>query len=291
MSKEVFDCEYNCIWIGNTEGSFYPYELVNKCRTSETVELYQPKNSTSRYVLSLDVATSSASSSDNAALSIIKFHEKKDGTFSKQLVYLRTYNGYELSELAIEVRKMCIRFPSIEKVIIDANAIGAGVVSLLQNTYVDPETNKEYPAFVADTEILYDGNYLPIIRAYKGTNDSNNSGAVSLKMFLENNSLTLPISSMDFRGIENTGKKDKTVLIEEASIFSDVDALVIELGNIKPIVLANGIRYDTDSKSKHKDRYSSVMMACLYIYELEEENKRNRMNDNSEECLCINLSW
>ena len=52
MPALVFDMEYGSKFVGANSNSAFPYELTLSCRTLEKVELEQPKNSKSRYVLS-----------------------------------------------------------------------------------------------------------------------------------------------------------------------------------------------------------------------------------------------
>lgn len=48
----IFDMEYGSKFVGATSNSAFPYELTSLCRTLEKIELEQPKNSKSRYVIS-----------------------------------------------------------------------------------------------------------------------------------------------------------------------------------------------------------------------------------------------
>lgn len=297
MSKDVFDMEYGCLFLGAVKGAFYPYDLVEPCRVMETVELKQPTGSKSRYVMGLDIANSDKKQADKTAIAIIKFNEKSPGSFSKQLVFMRTYKGYNLRMIAEEVRKYCVRFPNLEKIVIDINGVGRGISSILGDTYVDPETNKEYPPLIPDTTLNSSiGTGLAVIREYIGNNNMNNTGAIALKMFLENRSLKLPVSSVNLKGIEKQKKKnskvDNAFLLEEAAVFSEVDALVIELGNIKQIPTSSGYKFDTESNLQHKDRYSAVMMCCFYIDEIEKEAKRNRrVNGDEGSFLGYCVAW
>ena len=297
MSQDVFDMEYGCIFLGATKGSFYPYDLVEPCRVMEGVEVFQPAKSVSRYVMAVDVATSTAKYADKTAIAIVKFNEKTNGSFSKQLVFMRTYKGYNLKQIADEVRKISIRFPNIEKIVIDIVGLGRGVSVALQDTYVNPETDKEYPPYIPDNTLSSDiGVGIPIIREYSGNNMTNNTGAIALKMFLENRSLRLPVSSVNLKGIEKKNKTTKTeikkeLMLEEAAIFNEVDALVLEMGNIKQIATSSGIKFDTESNLQHKDRYSALMMCCYYIDEVEKETKRNVRVDEDEVCLGFCASW
>ena len=52
MPALVFDMEYGSKFVGVTSNSAFPYDLTQGCRTLYKVELEQPKNSKSRYVIS-----------------------------------------------------------------------------------------------------------------------------------------------------------------------------------------------------------------------------------------------
>lgn len=297
MPLSTFEMEWNARFIGSQNGSLLPYDLTEPCRNLEHVELFQPKGSKSRYILSLDVATSAASWADNACLTITKISEKPDHTFHKYLVYIRTYHGYKLEALMLEVRKMCVRFPNIEKCLIDGNAIGEGLVSLLNTPYVDDEGKEHKPMVPDDCDYIND-NVIPIIRVVKADNKMNGRMATMTKLYFENKSLHLPVQSASRRRDSEIDddvfgddsrkkfKASKELLMEEVAIFTDTDALQYECGNIVPKITASGnTTYDTALTTQHKDRYSSLAMAMEYISQLEEENKKLYNNNSS------NRSW
>lgn len=93
MPESVFAMEYGSTFIGSTTNSAFPYDLTNSCRTLQRVELEQPKSSKSRYVISLDIATSEDKDADNSIISVLKFTERADGSFSRKLVYMRSFHG------------------------------------------------------------------------------------------------------------------------------------------------------------------------------------------------------
>lgn len=295
MPISTFEMEWNAKFIGNFNGSLLPYDLTEPCRNLEHVELFQPRNSKSRYILSFDVATSKEKWADNAALTITKISEKPDGTFHKYLVYIRTFHGYKLEALAVEVRKMCVRFPNIEKLLIDGNAIGEGLVSLLNAPYVDDE-GKEHKPMVPDTTDYANSNVLPIIRVVKADNKMNGRMATMTKLYFENGSLHLPVQSASMRReseiddsvLGEDGKKkvkSREMLVEEVAIYTETDALQFECGNIVPKITASGnTTYDTALSTQHKDRYSSLSMALEYISQLEDENREKYNNDSGDSC-------
>lgn len=302
MSQATFDMEWMAKFVGNVDGAIFDYNLTESCRTLENVELFQPKGSKSRYILSLDVATSSATNADNASLCVIKLVPKKDNTFYKYVVYMKTFHGYKLEELTKQVRIACIRFPNIEKVIVDSNAIGEGIISLLAIPYVDDE-NKEHPAFVTDDMENNPGNAIPIVRAFRANNVLNSRMAMATKMFLENKSVFFPIPSANVRRDvhnENRVLKDskeikgekRELLLEEFAVFMEADALQIEMGQIVGRMTASGnIVYDTKLSTQHKDRYTSLAQGLEYILGLEEKLRDEARTNAGEQCLALVMSW
>ena len=294
MPLSAWEMEWNSKFIGAQEGSYFPYELTEPCRTLDKIEYMQPRNSKTRYIISCDIATSAATYADNACICVIKMAEKTDGTFNKFLVYIRSYHGYQLEALAYEIRKTAIRFPNAEKVIIDINALGEGIVSLLNTPFVDGD--KEYPPYVLDDTIVLSGNAIPILRGVRADNKYNARMATATRIFLENKSLHLPTSSVSARreletddSKKMTIKNKKTLLIEETAIFIETDALQYEMGNIVPKITTSGnILYDTQSQMLHKDRYVTLGMALEYIHGLEETNKELRRED---EHSCLGMSY
>lgn len=291
----TFALEYGCQHVGINASGFYRYDLIAQQRTLENVEVFQTPKTTARYILSCDIATSTAKGSDNAALAVVKFTERQDGTFNKKLVYLRTHNGKGLKELSDEIRKVTISFPNIEKVIVDINGLGEGIPALLQNDYHDPETGKDYPPLVdEDANISSSSSAIPIIHKYRGDNASNNRGALAIKMFLENGTLELPVPSVMIQDIvpdEESGM-DRDLLLEERAIYSDTDALQHELVNIRQYRTAgNTIRYDIPNRSGkyHKDRYSALMMACLWLYDLETETNTEQIISRGDNAFAVNV--
>jgi hypothetical protein len=299
MPITSWEMEWNSRFIGATEGSYFPYELTEACRTLEQIEISQAKQSKSRYILSCDIATSAASYADNACICVMKISQKSDGTFQKFLVFIRSYHGYKLELLANEIRKTCVRFPNIEKVIIDINALGEGIISLLNTPFVD-ENNKEYSPFILDSFEKTAGNALPIIRGVRADNKFNARMATCTRMFLENKSLSLPVSSASMRReVElNDDKKEKdtvkakrNMLMEEIAVYIETDALQYEMGNIIPKVTVSGnILYDVPSQTLHKDRYTALAMANEWVFTLEEVNKDAKRTE-TEFCIGTAYNW
>ena len=277
----VFDMEYGSKFIGANENSALPYDLTAPCRTLVNVETEQPKGSKSRYVICLDIATSTAKGSDNSCMVVEKWTERHDGSYLKSLVNIRTYNGKPLDFLAEEVRKMYhLRFPNTEKIIYDARGVGDAFNRFLDASWIDPNTGKEYPPLVVDDQPLSNPDALPILRPFKAVNSSDDPNKptnqrifTNLRVALEKKTIELPIPEKDMRARQLNVSEKNRLSDEAMAIFLEANALQFEMGNIvaKPGASGNFI-YDVPKATQHKDRYSAFAMANDYVCELEKEN-------------------
>ena len=288
MPESKFLMEYGSIFIGAEAGSVFPYELTEKCRTLREVETAMPTKSTSNYVMSVDLATSSAKHADNAVICLVKLVELDSGTFLKKLVFLQSYHGKRLDSLATEVRKLLVRFPNVIKVVVDCRGIGDAFPVFLKQPWIDPETNKEYPPLVPDNEHTLIHNALPLLRPVIANITVNSQMVSATTIALEQQSLEIPVNSRYI--LENhvvsdddadEGKRKLTK--QEKAIFVEADALQIEMGNIVGKETGAGsIVYDVAKSTQHKDRYSALGMAMRYIAELEEERKKKMYQSQND---------
>lgn len=277
LPAAVFDMEYGSKFIGADSNSAFPYELTTPCRTLENIEMEQPKNSKSRYVISLDIATSQAKGSDNSILTVEKFTEKSDGSFAKKLVHIRSYNGKPLDYLAEEVRKYYhIRFPNSEKIIYDARGLGDSFDRFFDKEWIDPASGKEFPPLVVDDMPLTNPDALQVLHPFRAVNQLNQRIYTNLRVALEKHTIELPMSSRIIRDKQlQTEDESKRMSDQEYANFLEADALQIEMGNVVEKTSAAGNKtYDVPKATQHKDRYSSLAMANDYVCELEKESVR-----------------
>ena len=277
MPDLIFQMEYGSKFVGANSNSALPFDLTTPCRTLEQVEMEQPKNSKSRYVICVDIATSQAKGSDNTVLTVEKFTEKTDGSFAKKLVHIRSYNGKPLDFLAEEVRKYYhLRFPNTEKIIYDARGLGDSFDRFFDKEWIDPVSGKEYPPLVVDDQPLTNPDAEQVLHPFRAVNQLNQRIYTNLRVALEKRTIELPMGERIMRAkqqdIEDETKRLKP---EEMAIFLEADALQFEMGNIVEKTSASGNKtYDVPRANQHKDRYSSLAMANDYISELEKESMR-----------------
>ena len=264
----VFDQEYRSIFVGVDNNSAFPYDLVQNCRTLNNVEIEQPKNSKSRYVISLDIATSEAKDADNSVISVIKFNERNDGSFSRKLVYMRSFHGQGLDVLSEEIRKLYhLRFPNTERIVYDARGLGDSLDRFFDKEWVDTNTGKEYPPLVFD-DITNRSDAIRVLRPFRAVQQLNQRLYTNMRVALEQKKIELPVNERIIRSIEDETKHKLEK--EEHAIYYEVDTLQIEMGNIVAKIGASGnVLYDTPRRQLHKDRYSSLAMGNDYISEIE----------------------
>lgn len=273
----VFDMEYGSKFIGADSNSALPYDLTTPCRTLEQVEIEQPKNSKSRYVMCLDIATSQAKGSDNSILTVEKFTERSDGSFAKKLVNIRSYNGVPLDTLANEVRTYYhLRFPNTEKIIYDARGVGDSFNRFFDREWIDPVSGKEYPPLVVDDEPLTNPDAIQVLHPFRAVNTLNQRIYSNLRIAFEKRAIELPMNSRIVKDKQLRLEDENERMPEkEFAIFIEADALQFEMGNIVEKTSASGNKtYDVPKATQHKDRYSSLAMANDYISELEKESMR-----------------
>ena len=128
MSADRFAYEFEGRFVGSSGESYYPYELTNPCRTLSSCELRQPKNTTAQYIITHDVAVSTAKNSDNACTHIIKLKLRPNGTYTKSVVFTKVMNGVALNVQRDYLRELVhIKFPNCCKLVIDERGSGAGI--------------------------------------------------------------------------------------------------------------------------------------------------------------------
>ena len=272
--ETTFQMEYESKFLGSSENSAFPYELVQSCRTLDVVEMKQPKDSKSRYIISLDIATSKAKGSDNSVLMVHKFTERKDGSFARKVVHIRSYNGEPLDYLTEQVRQYFhVKFPIAEKIVYDARGIGDSFDRFFDKEWIDVESGKEYPPLVVDDEPLTNPDALQALHPFRAVNTLNQRIYTNLRVALEKQSIEIPVSYRIVKEKQVDLDETKRMSKEEIANYLEADALQIEMGNVIGKMGASGnVLYDVPKSTMHKDRYSSLAMGNDYISELEKES-------------------
>ncbi|MGV2885474.1 hypothetical protein [Paenibacillus taichungensis] len=284
MTDEMFKYEYEAIFVGSSGDSYYPYELTDSSRVISKGELAQPFKSTVSYVISHDVAISGNKQNDNAATVVTKLKEKPNGTYIKEVVYIRAHKGMELPEQHDFLRRLLLQFPNTIKLIIDVRGNGQSLPRFFAEPWDYKDENGkiiECPPLVPDDDenAKKIKGAVPLIRRMNATSSSNNLMYTYMKASFEDRSLRLLSRSSE---VADEYQVDE-LSDEEFALFLNTDALVSELSNIKQEMTENNnIQYTRIAKSTKRDRVTSLGYGLLYINELEEENIHSKTDDDYE---------
>ena len=279
MTSDKFAYEYEGVFVGSSGESYYPYELTMPCRTLERCELEQPKKSDSIYVITHDVAVSTAKNSDNACTHVIKLKLRPNGTYTKSTVYTKVVNGMPLEKQRDYLRELIhLKFPNCKKLIIDERGSGNGLPRMFYESweYTDPKSKItiEYPPLIKDDDeegFLLE-NAIPLIRAVNATNEFNTTYYPYMKSCFENRTLQLLVPSDE---VDSLYKSEK-ITPEEYAQYIEHDTLQSELSNITQEYTDSGnLQYNRIVKTKKRDRATSLFYGLSVIAEWELENKQN----------------
>ena len=279
MTSDKFAYEYEGVFVGSSGESYYPYELTMPCRILEHCELEQPKKSDSIYLITHDVAVSTAKNSDNACTHVIKLKLRPNGTYTKSAVYIKVVNGLPLEKQRDYLRELIhLKFPNCRKLVIDERGAGNGLPRMFYESweYTDPKTKVtvEYPPLIKDNDeegFLLD-NAIPMIRAINATNDFNTTYYPYMKSCFEDRTLQLLVASDEVDAQYKSGE----ITPEEYAQYIEHDTLQSELSNIKQEYSESGnLQYNRIVKTKKRDRATSLFYGLSVISEWELENRQN----------------
>ena len=279
MTSDKFAYEYEGVFVGSSGESYYPYELTMPCRILEHCELEQPKKSDSIYLITHDVAVSTAKNSDNACTHVIKLKLRPNGTYTKSAVYIKVVNGLPLEKQRDYLRELIhLKFPNCKKLVIDERGAGNGLPRMFYESweYTDPKTKVtvEYPPLIKDNDeegFLLD-NAIPMIRAINATNDFNTTYYPYMKSCFEDRTLQLLVASDEVDAQYKSGE----ITPEEYAQYIEHDTLQSELSNIKQEYSESGnLQYNRIVKTKKRDRATSLFYGLSVISEWELENRQN----------------
>lgn len=279
MASDIFAYEYEAVFVGSSNESTFPYEIILPNRVLEKPEFAQPRGSTAEYVVTHDVALSSKDHADNMCTHVIKLQPQKDGTYLKDVVYTETGKGVSLKEQRDRLRYLAhIKFPNTIKIVIDIRGNAQPLPEYFEETWVyeNPKNGviSEFPPLVLDDDeeamVAIQGAE-PLLRGIQASTSFNHEMYMYLYSCLESQTVRLLIPSMDVE----TVYKDRTVPADVLEQYIQDDMLVQELINIKSEMSgSNNVVYSQISPSTKKDRVTSLGYGLHFIKGLEADNRR-----------------
>ena len=324
FNQTTFDMEYNGLFIGETESSYFKLDPITKCRTLKKVfipptseEFLEAKTKTTFKrsqlsniprknfdseirLVSSDIALMGGSKTvknDTATITCMRLLQ--DGNeYKRQVCYLESINeSIDSAELAIKIKRIYYDFEA-DYVIVDTAGQGIGVFDVMCKTLYDEERDEEYEPWscINDEEMnkRFVARGKPIIYSVKANASFNNNIAVTLKSVFEKQKIELPIDDIvkksDLYADTSFLMKSPEKRQRQLSTFQQATALQNELIALEYKIQSGNIKIYETGKST-KDRYSSLAYANWYASELEKDLRRIDEESTLEDYLFGFEGW
>lgn len=275
-SPMVFQREMESVWSGSSENSLIDLEDFRKARVLKQAEERAVNDKNIEYVLSFDVARAEGNLNANSCLVVTKIIPRGDGTYSKHVVNIYTFEGTHFREQAMFLKQKVNDFRA-RVLVIDGNGLGTGLVD---NLVLEIDSNPPYEVINDDRYAKYKtANSIPMIFIVKSqTKETNASDIHSLFMRWVGNGAVKFLESESQAKAKFKGRDDSK-MPEYLRPFTMTDFLQEEIMNLEYKSSGHKIDVKQVSKSIQKDRFSALEYGLFWIYLEEEKNKTRRDND------------
>lgn len=307
FDQTSFDMEMGCLWFGDTDGSFFTFDDLSKCRKIKTpMETHFFKNKkipdlalNEKRIMSVDIALMGSSKSKNNDASSILINSAlptESNEYISNIVFLENHEGLTTDELGIIVMRLFYRYKCTD-LVIDTNGAGLGVYDFLIKNQLDQETGDMYKALtccndkdMAERCKIESAN--PCIWSIKATAAFNNEMCVMLRAGIQNGKINLLVSEFEAEEIlrdkiKQYSKMQSFEQLKYKTPYIQTTLLIYELINLQHKIEGTNIKIKEKSGMR-KDRYSSLGYNYHILRTLEKNlNADSSSSDFSNFSPCI----
>ena len=276
-----FAREYGSKWTSGSADSLFDYSQLNKLRTVKKAEWKANERDNVFYVLSVDVARSAA----RTVMEVFKVSIGED-YFTKTIVNIQTIQGGSFLFQALKIKELDSRF-NFQRIIIDANGLGVGLVDFLMEENYDKATQitygpynidniKEYPVYAQDQKMGAPA------KVYLIKTNQHNAGGIHTMAYKEmfSGRVRLLVDTKVARERLLSTERGRRMGIVERDRFlapyNNTTLLVDETSNIKIKKHTVGFMIELIDGGKEKDTFSALEYGLFYIMEQEREYYANK---------------
>ena len=144
FNETSFGREYESKWSGTVEDAFFNAEVFDRNRILNQPE-YEASGRSSKlayYVLAVDVGRKGCDS----VVCVFKVTPQAQGVSTKTLVNIYTFNDEHFEDQAIKLKRLFYKYGA-QRLVIDGNGMGIGLVDYMVKAQTDPETSEIFPDF------------------------------------------------------------------------------------------------------------------------------------------------
>lgn len=295
FNESSFDREYESKWSGTVEDAFFNAEIFDRNRILNQPE-YEASGRNSKlasYVLAVDVGRKGCDS----VICVFKVTPQSQGGSIKSLVNLYTLSDEHFEDQTIKLKKLYYKY-NADKIVIDGNGLGIGLIDYMVKTQIDPETNEIFPDFgvVNDDDLFYkkyktSNTVLDAMYIIKANAPLNTEAHAIAKSQLASGKVKFLIDERVAKNKLLAKKKGQTMTpeqrAEELKPFTLTSILKEEMMNLREETEGVNIILKQANKSIRKDKFSAFEYG-LYYLKLEEDKKKKRKKFNAKDWCFLN---
>lgn len=291
-SEEDFDeiswsMEMDCLFYGDSDGAFYRYDDLVKCRKIKnaflSLDMYEKRGinvpelaPNEKRIMSVDVALMATRKHANDASAILLNVAIPNGTsYMSNFVYVETFEGLTTDNLGLIIMRYFYKYKCTD-LVLDTVGNGLGVYDFIIKEQYDPKTGETYEALCACNnpdmaERCKVRGANKVVWCIKATADFNSNAATSLRAGIKNGNVNLLSSEFDAEDVIKKihGYKSMSAT-EQAKLqlpYIQTSMMINEMINLEHEIINNKVKLKERSGMR-KDRFSSLQYNYFVAQEL-----------------------
>ena len=294
-NEASFDREYESKWSGTVEDAFFNAEIFERNRILNQPE-YEASGRSSKlayYVLAADVGRKGCDS----VICVFKVTPQSQGNALKTLVNIYTLSDEHFEDQAIKLKRLFYKYKA-QRLVIDGNGMGIGLVDYLVKSQIDPDTGEALPDFgVYNDEEGYYKKYktniteLDALYIIKANAPINTEAHANARAQLASGKVKFLIHERVAKNKLLATKVGQNMTTDKRADylkpFTLTSILEEEMMNLREENEGVNIILKQANKGIKKDKFSAFEYGLYYI-KLEEDKKKKKKKFNAKEWAFYN---
>ncbi len=294
-NEASFDREYESKWSGTVEDAFFNAEIFERNRVLNQPE-YEASGRSSKlayYVLAADVGRKGC----DTVICVFKVTPQSQGNALKTLVNIYTLSDEHFEDQAIKLKRLYYKYKA-QRLVIDGNGMGIGLVDYMVKSQIDPDTGEALPDFgVYNDEEGYYKKYktniteLDALYIIKANAPINTEAHANARAQLASGKVKFLIHERVAKNKLLATKVGQNMTTDKRADylkpFTLTSILEEEMMNLREENEGVNIILKQANKGIKKDKFSAFEYGLYYI-KLEEDKKKKKKKFNAKEWAFYN---
>lgn len=287
-----FAREYESIWSGSSEASFFNADIIDRHRVLENAEFEPDTKSKAFYVISADVARVAGQQNADTVAIVIKVIPRKNGTFLKRIVNIYVFNGEHFEKQSIRLKKLVFHY-NAKQLVVDANGLGVGLVDFLIKENVDDRSGEIFPPFSVTNDSDYDKyktkDSLPLLFNVKANASNSSQIHVNCLSQISSGRVKFLIDEMAAKAKLSSTPKGRDLLNNNPDEFAKLLAPYVttsimkeEMLNLQQKQEGKNLKLERINKRIGKDKFSALEYGLWYLKTLEDKSIRKKESSDAD---------